>query len=242
MLIILSATILSGVLFSKILLVLDVTDFRARYPLSVLVSYIVFFICVRLWLCCISPNKSNGVAALDHVDASLPSGSGADGGGLPSFRGGGGQFSGAGASTSFEGGEATVADAELASTSPPLETSSVSDGIGDAVADAAGALGDDNIIVAVIVLVVLLATILFSAAYVVYGAPAILSEAAFECFLAVSLIKKTREMGHESWAGSIFRATWKSFALTVLVAFFSGVFLHHYFPKAIRLGDILWNG
>jgi len=45
---ILLATTLSGVLFSKVLLVLGVVDFRVRYPLVVLFSYLVFFVCIRL--------------------------------------------------------------------------------------------------------------------------------------------------------------------------------------------------
>jgi len=73
-------------------------------------------------------------------------------------------------------------------------------------------------------------------------APAILSEAAFEGFLAASLIKGTRAMSQQSWAGSIFRTTWIPFAVRLGVAFFSGVVLHDYFPKAVSLADILWKG
>jgi hypothetical protein len=49
-------------------------------------------------------------------------------------------------------------------------------------------------------------------------------------------------MSDESWVGSIFRTTWKPFAVTVAVAFLSGVVLHSYFPEAIRVADILWKG
>jgi len=89
---------------------------------------------------------------------------------------------------------------------------------------------------------VLVATIFFSAVYVLYNAPTILSEAAFQGFLAASLIKHTRTMSDHSWVGSIFRKTWIPSAVTVGVAFLCGVVLHSYFPEAARLADILWKG
>ena len=242
MFIILVATILSGVLSSKLVLVLDVTDFRIRYPLSVLLSYLVFFVCIKLWLCCISPQKSDKTNTLGWLDLPSASGRASGGGVVPQLSAGGGQFSGAGASGFFEGHDAAIVETGLLSTPQPTPTSSASDGIGDVLDGAAGALGDDDIIVAVIVLAVLVGTILFAAVYVLYGAPAILSEAAFEGLLAASLVKRTRAMSDESWVGSIFRTTWKPFAVTVVVAFLSGVVLHSYFPEAIRLVDILWKG
>ncbi len=241
MLVILSATILSGVLFSKILSGIGVTDFRIRYPLCVLLSYLVFFVCIRLWLCCISPNRSDKSKALGWLDLPSAPGRGSGGGGIPPLRAGGGQFSGAGASASFEGHNAAIVDAGLSSAPHPAPSGSAS-GIGDVVGGAADALGDDGVVVAIIVLAVLSATILFSAVYMLYGAPAILSEAAFQGLLAASLARRTRAMSDESWIGSIFRTTWKPFAVTMGVALLSGVVLHSYFPKAVRLSDILWKG
>jgi hypothetical protein len=135
-----------------------------------------------------------------------------------------------------------MAETGLLANPAPTPANSASDGIGSAVGGAADVLGDDNVIVAVIVLVVLVATVLGSAAYVIYNAPAILSDAAFQGFLAASLIRGTRTISNQGWVGSIFRKTWKPFAVTVGVAFFSGVVLHSYFPKAVRLTDILWKG
>ena len=241
MCLILLATILSGVLFLKILLMLGVTDFRVRYPLSVLLSYLVFFACIRLWLLCISPNRSGKTNTIGGLDLPLPSDRSSGGGGIPSFRSGGGQFSGAGASGSFEGDNAAVAETSLLANAEPTPATSSSEGIGGAVGGVADALGDDNVIVAVIVLVVLVATVLGSTIYVLYDAPTILSEAAFQGFLAASLIRRTRAMSYQGWVGSVFRTTWKPFAVTVGVAFLSGVVLYSYFPEAVRLTDILWK-
>ncbi len=242
MLAILLATTLSGALFSKVLLMCNMADFRIRYPLSVLASYLVFFFCIRLWLSCISPHRSKKANVVGSLDFPSPSGRGSGGGGAPLLRGGGGQFSGAGASGSLEGHDAAIVETGILSETQSTPVSASSGGVGDAVGDGLGALGDDDIIVAVIVLAVLVATIFFSAVYVLYNAPAILSEAAFQGFLAASLIRRTRAMSDHSWVGSVFKMTWKPFAVTVGVAFLSGVVLHSYFPEAARLADILWKG
>jgi len=241
MLAILLATTLSGALFSKVLLMCTIADFRIRYPLSVLASYLVFFFCVKLWLFCISPSKSKKTIALNGLDLPSPSGRGSGGGGTPLFRAGGGQFSGAGASGSLEGHDAAIVETGILSEAQPAPVSGGSSGVGDIVGDGLGALGDDDITVAVIVLAVLVATIFFSAVYVLYNAPAILSEAAFQGFLAASLIRRTRAMSDHSWLGSVFKMTWVPFAVTTVVAFLCGVVLHRYFPEAARLVDILWK-
>jgi len=132
----------------------DIADFRIRYPLSVLASYLVFLSCIKLWLICISPNKSNKPNALDWLDFPSSSGRGSGGGGVPLFRGGGGQFSGAGASSSLEGQDAAIVGTGILSESQPTAAGGVSDGVGGAVGDAVGALGDNDIIVAVIILAV----------------------------------------------------------------------------------------
>ncbi len=61
-------------------------------------------------------------------------------------------------------------------------------------------------------------------------APIILSEAAFEGLLAASLVKSTRLIGTSGWMGSIFKATWKPFAITLAVVIVGGVMLHACFP------------
>jgi hypothetical protein len=243
MFIILLVTALSGVLFSKILLMFDVVNFAIRYPLAVVFSYLIFFACIKLWLICISPSKpDNQTSILEWLDLPSPSGRGSGGGGIPSFRGGGGQFSGAGASGSFAGDDAAIVERTLLATAPPAPANGASGVIGEALGETAGALGDDNIVVAVIVLIVLVGTVLASTLYVLFDAPTILSEAAFEGFLAASLIRRARAVRDQTWVGSIFRATWKPFAVTVGVAFFCGLVLHSCFPNAVKLADILWKG
>jgi hypothetical protein len=240
---ILLATALSGVLFSKVLLFFGVVDFRIRYPLSVVFAYLVFFACIRLWLACISSNREAKTSGGDWLVDFIPSPSSGSGGGkeIPSFSGGGGRFAGAGASASFESPDQTFVKGAILADSQATSGGSASKGVGEALGDAAGSLGDDNIIVAVIVLVVLVVTILASATVLVHGAPDILSEAAFEGLLAVSLIRRARVFSEKAWTGSILKTTWKPFAVILGVSFFSGVVLHNFFPHAVKLTDILWK-
>ncbi len=244
MIAILLTTTLSGIVFSKVLLLIHVVDFKVRYPLAVLLSYLVFFACIKLWLSWIASIKASKASASDWLDIPLPSYRGGAEKVLPPIpiHGAGGEFSGAGASDSFDSPDTTLVEAAVLSDSSPTPGGGSSEGIGDAVGEAASALGDDNIIVAVIVLAILVATIMVSSVLVLYSAPTILAEAAFEGVLAASLIKRTRAISDKAWAGSILKATWKPFAVTLGVAFIGGAVLHSYFPQAVRLADILWKG
>ena len=67
MFIILLVTTLSGVLCSKILLMFNVTNFAIRYPLAVVLSYLVFFACIKLWLICISPSKPDKTTIVEWL-------------------------------------------------------------------------------------------------------------------------------------------------------------------------------
>lgn len=234
--IILVATTLSGVLFSKILFFLHVVDFRIRYPFAVIFAYLVFFACIKLWLALISPFKEATASSADWIDLPVSLPEGARTSASPLFLGG--QSGGGGVSRLFESTEAAAAETSVVSDSPALPVMA-SGGMGDTVEKAADALGDENILAVVVMLVVLVATILISSVLLLYSAPVILSEAAFQGLLAASLIKRTRVISDTGWAGSIFKATWKPFALTFVVACVFSVVLHNYFPEAARLSDIL---
>jgi len=237
---ILLVTMLSGILFAKFLLTMSLTDFRFRYPIAVLFSYLVFFACIKLWLSLIASKhhvKDSNGDWLDIPGTSVEFGAH---NAAPAVRAGGGLFSGAGASASFDGPE-TVSLETAAVSVLPSHSGDASDTIGEAAGKAAGALGDDNILVAVIVLLALVATILISAFLLLYAAPTILAEAAFQGVLAASLVKRTRVISDKDWAGSILKSTWKPFAGTLIAAIAAGVVLHRLFPEARRLADVLWR-
>lgn len=234
---ILFATALSGLLASKLFLVFSVDNFVIRYPLSVLCSYFVFFICIKLWIVYISPRNQNKSKLTDWLEIPTPSSGGSN---IPSCHGGGGEFSGAVASTSFDVDSAVVSDVPISTVSEGA--SGIVDGVGDVVGETAGAIGEEGGILGIVVLIVLatlVATILGGAIYVISEAPIILSEAAFEGLLAATLIRKTRIINDENWIGSVFKTTWKPFAITLVITFFAATILHMYFPEATKLSDIL---
>ena len=237
---ILVATALSGVLASKMFLVFKIENVVVRYPLAVVIAYLVFFLCIKLWLWYVAPARTKDSKWSDWLDIPTPSSSGSGGGNMPSFKGGGGDFSGAGASGSFNAHASILSETPIATISEG--SSGISEGVGDVVGEAAGALGEEGGIIGIVVLAVFAAivvAILGSAIYVVSEAPIILSEAAFEGLLAASLVKKARIIDDEDWIGSIFKTTWKPFTTTFTVALIAAFILHTYFPEATKLSDIL---
>ncbi len=240
--VILFATGFSGILISKLLFVLHVDNFVLRYAIAVILSYLVFFVCIKLWLLYISPKRATKSNLADWLDIPVPSG-GSSGESIPVLHGGGGKFFGAGASGSFDA-HSSIATEMPVSTIAEGTSGGIS-GVGDVVSGAADAVGDEGGIIGIVVLAVLaalVATILGGALYIIMEAPVILSEAAFEGLLAVSLVKKTRAIDGENWMGSVFKTTWIPFAVTLGVAILVGLFLHEYFPEAHRLLDILKKG
>lgn len=242
---ILITTALSGVIISKALLVLGLESLALRYALTVVLSYLIFFVCVKLWLFYVSPRKAGSSRSPDWLDIPTPSGGSSTEGLSPihTIHGGGGQFSGGGASGSFDVRMPAVADTPLSSATDAVPNGA--SGIGDAIGGAVDGLGDEGgiaVIIALAVLAAIVATILGGAAYVIMEAPVILSEAAFEGLLAASLMKSTRLIDSNEWVGSIFKATWKPFAITLAVVIFGGLVLHAYFPEAHRLADIIRKG
>lgn len=237
---ILVATGLSGVLASKFFLFLHIDNLVLRYPLAVLIAYLIFFLCVKLWLWHVTPRRVSESRWTDWVDLPSSSPGGSGGGDFPSLHGGGGDFSGAGASASFDVDASIVSETPIATVSE--NSSGIVEGVGEVVGEAAGALGEEAGVVGIVVLAALaavVATVLGSAIYMIAEAPVILSEAAFEGLLAASLVNKVRIIDDEDWIGSVFKTTWKPFVATFAVALVAGFILHMYFPGATKLSEVL---
>ena len=98
--------------------------------------------------------------------------------------------------------------------------------------------GDDwglIILIALLVLAILLATV-----YVIYAAPAILSEAAFNAALAGALARRTKHVSSGGWVGSVFRATVLPFLAVLILATVTGWYAHKHCPTATRLREALF--
>ena len=77
---ILVATALSGVLASKMFLVFKIENVVVRYPLAVVIAYLVFFLCIKLWLWYVAPARTKDSKWSDWLDIPTPSSSGSGGG------------------------------------------------------------------------------------------------------------------------------------------------------------------
>jgi hypothetical protein len=88
--------------------------------------------------------------------------------------------------------------------------------------------GDEVIII--IALALLLVVIFGAGAYLVYAAPEILSEAAFEALLAAGLIKASRNISRQGWMGSVFKATVLPFIVVLLMTGIFGLDRSKTFP------------
>jgi len=229
---ILLGTILSGVIFSKILLIVGLQHMIIRFIIVLTFAYLSFFLFMKLWLHYLTTpyrnNRQDG-SLLDAVDVitSVPDFTSTSGAQV--VKGHGGEFGGAGASGDWE-------NVSGASDMPVFEP------IGESTAETAGeaisGLADEGGIL-LIPLALLLLGIFGGGIYLIYEAPVIISEAAFELILATTLIKKARKIDNTNWMGSVFRSTWPAFLLTLVITIITGWGLMAYCPQATKITEVL---
>jgi hypothetical protein len=230
---ILAATALSGLVFSKLLLVLGLVRMDIRYGICTLLSYGCFFLFVKMWLRYVGVLAERRSSRDDwDIGDLLPDftpGRGSSSGGIGRF--GGGASGGGGAGGSFE--TAIAVDA------------GTSEGVGEGAGKAVGSLLggadlDDGLpLLLLALLVALVAAILGSAFYLVWSAPEILSEAAFQAALASGLVTRFRAIDSDSWEGSIFGKTVLPFVALLCLSVAFGHFAHRWRPEAVKISDII---
>jgi hypothetical protein len=220
------ATISAGIFMSKGLLWLEFSEPAIRYGLAVLFSYGIFFALVYWWLMIhfnrrktYERSSNNDIDSLEMLDithsnmnlSTNPS---------TSWIGDGGKSSGGGASDSW---------------GPPSHstTSTVRSKESIDLVDSVG--GDEATIVVLFIFV--LAAVFGSAGYLIYQAPEILFEAAFEVVLVTGLAKQAKKMGSEGWHNSIFKKTWWLCAVVLVFAVTFGLFIKKQCPEAASFGQ-----
>jgi hypothetical protein len=214
------ATIAIGILISKGILFFDLAQPMIRYGTTVLFSYGVFFVLIYFWLRIHFGRRreASHESTLDTVDAMDAAEIGDIGiskiNSEATWHGHGGQFSGGGASSSWDSSK----EAAISSTK---ESSSLK-GI------AAG--GDFDEAIVIVMLIAVLAAIFGSAGYLVYQAPEILFEAAFEVVLAGGLLRGAKNPQSEGWHYSIFKRTWWLFAIVLSVSMAFGFVIKNQCP------------
>jgi len=235
---------------------LHMENVALRYPLAVLLSYAVFFFAVKIWLRCVScaPAPSKGGDAFYDPTSVWPDFSGA-GSGMPSgashdacsipdepaasgaslFQDGG--SGGGGADRIFD----APAGAGLHAAVPEDCDTGAGEAVGQVLSGAADAAdGEGGLAVALCVgALALAAAIVFGVGiYLLYAAPTILSEAAFNVVLAGSLVRSGKRISCDDWMGSVFKATRLPFALTLLLALAVGGLIHYLLPGVTTLSEL----
>jgi hypothetical protein len=242
---ILVATFLCGLFLSKILLLLGVGAMAVRYPATVVLSYLCFFLFVKLWLLYVSraSYESPGNTLIDFVDIG-PSTGGSGPGTAGEIPFGGGRFGGGGAGGTFEAaGEGAGAPQVAAEGAVP---DGASGSAAETVGDAAFSIFDSEEAAALLILFgLLIAAVSGAAVYLVWEAPDILTEAAFQAFLASGLLRRARGMDSPGWTGSVFRASLPPFAIVLALSFLFAVVARTFHPEArtvVELYRILRSG
>ncbi len=228
MFVIVGGTVAVGLLITKILLITHERNLAFRYGLAVVISFLAFLGFIKLWLRYVAhcaARKSDGGGWLDVVDAVDFDGDGIPSGGPQFASGGGSSFGGAGAGGSWG------APAKASTSSSSSSSSSSGFSLGD-VCDS-----DDLGVVILVVLLVL--AIAVAAIYVIWAAPTILSEAAFQGALAAALTRRAKKIGGGSWEGSVIRATAVPFAAVLIFAVALGWYAQKHCPTAMRLREAI---
>jgi hypothetical protein len=106
------------------------------------------------------------------------------------------------------------------------------------VGDAVSAIDDEKGCLIALALLAVAAVIFGAGLFLIYQAPLILSEAAFQAILAGSLARRAKRLEQGDWMGSVFKATWIPFALTLVMAIAGGLIIHCCFPGVTRISEL----
>ncbi len=202
MALIMTAVVASGVLSSKLLLVLGVHSLRLRYPVAVAVSYGVFMLLIRVWIWYVAlrhPVWARSSGRTSDLDLGGWGGGGGVSGGVSGVRfGGGGSSGGGGASDSW-----AEADSPL-----PAPIAQVSSGHGGFFSNLDFGGSDDDGWLVMVLLIALVLAIFGAGGYLVFAAPQILPEAACQAILAPALLRVFKERASSrGWMSGVLRST-----------------------------------
>src|SRR5581483_11857175 len=190
---------------------LGVRSLVVRYPVSVVIAYLTFFVLIRLWLWYVGPAPGVTSSALWSREIirsdfwSEPHGPGSSDSGNTDWSSDGGHSGSGGASGSCDvsGGHHPGGGSGSGSGSG---FSFDLDGDGE---------GGCLFVIVLLLLLLLLTAILGAAIYLIYSAPTILAEAFFEALLASGLIRVSHRMSRFGWVGSVFKSTVMTFVVVL---------------------------
>jgi len=218
---ILAVVVASGVGASKLLLECGVHSLPLRYPLALFISFLAFLLLIKVWIWYVFCRKA-AVDLMDVDPGGIPIGGGGGGSGGTPVRFGGGDSGGAGASDSWgEGGSAS---------------SSSGGGGGGSGFDLD--LGDDFGIILLVAALVL--AIAGASGYLIYAAPHILPEAAWQATLATGLARVAKPADREGWLRGVLRSSVIPFTVVLVFVVALAWVTHRHCPSAVKLAEALY--
>lgn len=228
MFVIVGGTFAIALATTRVLLWAHVNKLPWRYGIAVTAAFAAFIGFVRVWLdyihVCAKRAQQRDADWLSGFNFSS-GGGGSVSSASDALRAGGGSFGGGGSSGSWGDPVATPQPVVVA----PIPQSAKSGfSLTDCVDD------DLGLVILAVLLVVAIAA---AAIYLVYAAPAILGEAAFQAALTASLANHAKKVAHGSWIGSIIKATLLPFLGILAMAVFVGWYAQQHCPSATRLRD-----
>lgn len=214
MAVIVAITAFSGFLASVLLASAGMDSMWLRYPVCVVIAYLVFLAQIWLW---------RRWREVDTPGLAGPGGpSNGESPGVPDWSGSGGNSGGAGASARFE--------------APPTASA------GDMDAEAVDlSISDANLDIEhvwILPLLGILAGVLIVLVWVIWSSPILLSELALDAVLSTGLYRKLRRTQAEDWLYTTLRHTGWPFVAAVLCSFVLGVSLHAIAPGSTTLGEV----
>ncbi len=242
------ATLLAGLATTRLLAAAGINVFAVRYGVSVIVAYAVFISSVKLWLgyiaICAAAAKRRAASkggdgwfdCFDFTSSGSSSWSGSSSSGGSSLSEGGGKFGGGGASGSW--GSASPRTNIAAAALPPQRASKGGSSSSSSKKNSSGGGdGDFGELILVVLIIALVVAVIASFAWMIWAAPTILSEAAFNAVLAGALAKHAHQATRGSWVGSVMKKTMIPFALILTFAILVGWWAQKVCPEAHRLSE-----
>ena len=241
-----------GLLTTRVFFQLGLETMHWRWPLVLLAAYGAFLLALRVWLSYVGLGRyledekslDIDVPDIEFSASSSPSPSassnamvehsGNASSGFDWAREGikpevGGNFGGGGASGDFSGlvgGDAgALSDSASGSTSlidlPDIDLPDV---------------GDDGLPLIILGIILALLLAVFGVGfYLIWQAPLLLAEVAFEAAMAAGLVRSVHKVNDPGWVGGALKASWKPFALILLFSMLAAVLAEKYAPDARSL-------
>jgi len=232
---ILIGTLASGWVFTKLLLMIGIGYMPVRYFISTLCAYGIFILLSSLWLKYLGRYSKVSLPRTrqthsDYIDAPLeaPDLAGQPSVNLPEqWSGGGGGFSGAGASGSFAEGVSEWPSDSSGPSLPDLPDASLD------IDDIFGA------ILAFILVTVVLFLLMWSG-YLLIQLPLLVVEGLFHGILTTALIRATKRIDDYNRAESVFKNTRWIAAGILVITLACGFAAEFKCPAAQKLSDVLY--